>query len=173
MQCCSLTRHFYAISASGINCKFYGKAFNHGFYLRRREKEYCPLKGEKREMSETESQTADPEDDASTVTTHGSESPMSGDNDIETEKEEADPWMPMVEEVMQKHKTAFQEINMNLVYSGLDEQAAEEEAYSNILLELQKELESIYLHRLQWIQKLWKDPLHTKILQDKGCARER
>ena len=120
-------------------------------------------------MSETESQTADPEDDTSTVTTHGSESPMTGDNDIETEKEEADPWMPMVEEVMQKHKTAFQEINMNLVYSGLDEQAAEEEAYSNILLELQKELESIYLHRLQWIQKLWKDPLHTKILQTKDA----
>ena len=42
-------------------------------------------------MSETKSPTADPEDDASTATTHGSESPMTGDNDTETEEEEADP----------------------------------------------------------------------------------
>ena len=32
--------------------------------------------------------------------------------------------MPMVEEVMQKHKAAFQEMKMNLTHSGLDEQAA-------------------------------------------------
>ena len=91
MQCCSLTWHFYTISVSGMSCKFCGKAFNRGFNLRRHEKEYCPLKGEEREMSETKSQTADPEDDASTATTHESESPMTGDNDTETEEEEADP----------------------------------------------------------------------------------
>ena len=37
---------------------------------------------------------------------------------------------------------------MNLVYSGLDEQTTGGEAYSSILPELQKELESIYLQRL-------------------------
>ena len=72
-------------------------------------------KGEEREMLERESQIAHPEDDASTATTHGSESPMTGDNDTETEEEEADPWMPMVEKAMQKHKTTFQEMKMNLV----------------------------------------------------------
>ena len=92
-------------------------------------------------MSETESQTADSEDEASSVATHGFESPMTGDS--ETEQEEADPWMPMVEETMQKHKEA-----LNLTYSGLDEQTAGETAYSNILSELQKELKSIYLQRL-------------------------
>ena len=86
-------------------------------------------------MSETESQTAHPEDDASTATTHGSESPMTGDNDAENKEEEAAPLMPMVQEAMQKHKTTFQEMEMNLVCSGLDEQAAGEEAYPNILLE--------------------------------------
>ena len=95
MQCCSLTRHFYTTSASKISCKFCGKAFNRGFNLRRDEKEYCPFKTEDREMSETESQTADLEDDASTATTRGSESPMTRDDDTETEEEEA----------MQKHKT--------------------------------------------------------------------
>ena len=93
-------------------------------------------------MSETESQTADPKDNASAVTTHGSEGPMTGDNYTETEEEEVDPWMPMVEEAVQKHKPAFQEIKMNLVYSGLDEQTAGEEDCSNILPE---KLESIYI----------------------------
>ena len=118
-------------------------------------------------MSETESQTADSEDEASSVTTHGSESPMTGDS--ETEQEEADPWMPMVEEAMQKHKAAFQEMKINLTHNGLDEQTAGETAYSNILPELQKELKSIYLQRLQWIQQLKKDPVHKKIMQTRDA----
>ena len=56
--------------------------------------------------------------------------------------------MPIVEEAMQKHKTAFQEMKMNLTHSGLDEETAGETAYSNILPKLQKELETIYLQRL-------------------------
>ena len=113
-------------------------------------------KATKRDDSETESHTADQEDDASTVITHGSESLM-------------DPWMPMVEEALQKHKTAFQEAKMNLVDCGLDEQTAGEEAYSKILPELQKEFESIYLQRLQWIQQLKKDLVHKKIMQTKDA----
>ena len=116
-------------------------------------------------MSETQSQSS--EDDASSVATDGSQSSMTGDS--ETEEEEADPWMLMVEEAMQKHKAAFQEINMNLTQSGLDEETAEETAYSNILPELQQELETIYLQRLQWIQQLKKDPVHKKIMQTKNA----
>ena len=139
-----MTRHFYTIRSSGISCKFCGKAFNRGFNLHRHEKEYCPLKSEESEMSETESQSS--EDDASSVATDGSQGSMTGDS--ETEKEEADPWIPMVEEAIQKHKAAFQEMKMNLTQSGLDEETAGETAYSNILPELQKELETIYLQRL-------------------------
>ena len=78
-------------------------------------------------MSETESQGTDFEDDASTTSTHGSESPMTSDNVTETEEDE-DPWMPMVKEAMQNHRTAFEEIKMNLIHSGLDEQSAIERA---------------------------------------------
>ena len=70
---------------------------------------------------------------------------------------------------MQKHKAAFQEMKMNLTQSGLDEETAGETAYSNILPELQKELQSIYLQRLQWIQQLKKDPVHKKIMQTKNA----
>ena len=52
---------------------------------------------------------------------------------------------------------------------SLDEETAGETAYSNILPELQKELESIYLQRLQWIQQLKKDPVHKKIMQTKDA----
>ena len=156
-----MTRHLYTVSCSGLSCKFCVKAFNRGFNLRRHVNEYCSLKSEERKMSETESQSS--KDDALNVATGGSQSLMTGDS--ETEEEEADPWMPMVEEAMQKHKAAFQEMKMNLTQSGLDEETAGKTAYSNILPELQKELESIYLQRLQWIQQLKKDPVHKKIMQ--------
>ena len=103
-------------------------------------------------MSETESsQTMDSEDDVSTASTHGTESQASTDNQSETEE---DPWMPLVDEAMQKHKTTFEEMKINLMHSGLDEQSAAEEAYSNILPTLQKDLESIYKDRLLWMKQL-------------------
>ena len=127
-------------------------------------------KRREREMSETESQTVDSKDDASSVANHGSETPMTTDSETETEEEEKVlNWMPIVEEAMQKHKGAFQETKINLTHSGLDEQTAGETAYSNILRELQKELRSIYLQRLQWIQQRKKDSGHKKIMQTKDA----
>ena len=123
-------------------------------------------------MSETESPTMDFEDDASTTSTRGSESPITTDNETETEEEENDPWMPMVEEAMQKHKSAFEEMKMNLIHSGRDEQSAEEIAYSNVLPMLQKELESIYMERLLWMKQLENDPVHKKIMQTKDAFVE-
>ena len=85
----------------------------------------------------------DSEDDALTDLTRGSESPVSKDDESETED---DPWMPLVDEAMQKHKTAFEEMKINLMQSGLDEQSAGEETYSNILPALQKDWESVVIN---------------------------
>ena len=152
-----------------MSCKFCGKAFNRGFNLRRHENEYCPLRGQEREMSETESQAMDSGDDASTSLTDGSESPMTTDNETETEEEENDAWMPMVEQAMQKHKTAFEEMKTTLIHSGLDEQSAGEKAYSSILSKLQKELENIYMEHLVWMKQLKNDPVHKKIIQTRDA----
>ena len=51
---------------------------------------------------------------------------------------------------------------MNLIQSGLDEQSAEEKAYSNFLPMLQKELESIYMERFLCLKQLENDPVHKK-----------
>ena len=95
-------------------------------------------------MSETESQAMDSGDDASTSSTDGSESPITTDNETETEEEENDAWMPMLEQATQKHKTAFEKMKTNLMHSGLDKQSAGEKTYSSVLHKLQKELENIY-----------------------------
>ena len=118
-----------------------------------------------RDMSETESHAMDSEDDASS--TYESESPITTDDETETEGEEKDPWMPMVDEAMQQDETAFEEMKNNLIDSGLDEQSAREKAYSNIFPQLQKELEGIYMERLLWMNQLKKDPVHKKIMQTK------
>ena len=98
---------------------------------------------------------------------------MTNDGEMETEEEEGeeekDPWMPMVEEAIQKHKAAFEEMKINYIESGRDKQFADQKAYSDILSKLQKELASIYLQRLQWIQQLKKDPMHKKIMQTKNA----
>ena len=120
-------------------------------------------------MSETESQAMDSGDDASTSSTDGSESPMTTDNEMETEEEENDAWMPMVEQAMQKRKTAFEEMKRNLIHSGLDMQSAGEKAYSSILPKLQKELENIYMELLLWMKQLKNDPVHKKIMQTKDA----
>ncbi len=85
MSTCSSAhkRHFYTAIAGRMSCRFCEKAFNRCFNLRRHEK-YCPLKDQEREMSETESPTMGSEDDASTTSTRGSESPMTTDNETET-----------------------------------------------------------------------------------------
>ena len=147
-----------------MNCRFCGKAFNRRFNLGRRENEYCPLNTlAERGMSEAESsQTMDTEDDASTTSIDEYESPITTDNETDTEEEENDPWLPMVEEARQKHKAAFEEIKMNLIYNGLDEKSANRKAYSDIPPILQKDLEGIYKNRLLWIRQLKSDPVHKK-----------
>ena len=71
----------------------------HGYNLRRHEEEYCPLRAQEGNMSQTDSdnQEGDFQDDVSTTSTHGSEISMTTDNESETE-EEIDPWIPLIEE---------------------------------------------------------------------------
>ena len=58
-----------------MSCKFCRKQFNRGYNLRRHEKEYCPLRAQERNMSQTDSdsQERDFQDDVSRTSTDVSE----------------------------------------------------------------------------------------------------
>ena len=77
-----------------MSCKFCRKQFSRGYNLRRHEKEYCPLRAQERNMSQTDSdsQERDFQDDVSTASTDVSEISMTTDNESENE-EEMDPCM--------------------------------------------------------------------------------
>ena len=75
---------------------------------------------------------------------------MSTERDAKT-KEKTDSWILLIEKARERSDAEFDKIKESLLNSGLDEQSAEDQAYSNILPKLQKKLESIYMQRLMWI----------------------
>jgi hypothetical protein len=122
-------------------------------------------------MSQTDlhSQERNFQDDVSTTSTHGSE--ISTDNESETE-EVMDPWLPFIEEAKQRINIAFERMKENLINGGLDEQSAKDNAYCNILPELQKELGNIYIEHHVWTKQLKEDPVHKKIMQTKDALNK-
>ena len=78
----------------------------------------------------------------------------------------------MIEEAKKRSNIAFEEMKESLINSGLDEQFAEDNAYTNILPKLQKELDNIYMERLVWMKQLKKDPVHKNIMQTKDALVE-
>ena len=155
-----------------MSCKFCRKQFNRGYNLRRHEKEYCPLRAQERNMSQTDSdsQERDFQDDVSRTSTDVSETSMRTDKS-ETE-EEMDPWIQLIEEAKQRRNIALEEMKESLINTGLDEQSAKDKAFSNMLPKLQKELENIYMERLVWMRQLKKDPVHKKIMHTKEALVE-
>ena len=130
-----------------MSCKFCRKQFNRGYNLQRHEKEYCPLRAQEKNMSQTDSdsQERDFQDNVSTTSTDASETSMRSDKS-ETE-EEMYPWIPLIEEEKQRINIALEEMKESLINTGLDGQSAKDKAFSNMLPKLQKELENIYMER--------------------------
>ena len=178
-----------------MSCQFCGKQFNRGFNLRRHEKEYCARRDQQRNMSglgsqvdeddvftastERSEETEDESAETDEETENESETEEETENESETEEEteneseeETDPWMPMVEEAMDKNRMSFEEMKQNFLNSGFDEDSASDKAYSAILPKIQNELERIYMERLMWMKQLKKDPVHRKIMHTKNTLVE-
>ena len=127
-----------------MSCKFCGKVFNCSFNLPRHERENCTLKDRR-------SQEIDFEDNFSTSSIDSeSESLMATDNEGESE-EQLDPWVPLIEEAKRRSDIVLENVKEILINSGIDEQTARDQAYSNILPKLQKELESVYMHATPYV----------------------
>ena len=134
MSTCSSAHKTAVLLNNKAFLHFCGKQFNRGYNLRRHEGEYCPLRAQERNMSQTDSdsQEGDFQDDVSTTSTHGSEISMTTDNESETE-EEMDAWIPLIEETKQRSNIPFEEMKESLINSDLDEQSAKDKAYTLIL----------------------------------------
>ena len=91
---------------------------------------------------------------------------MATDNEGESE-EQLDPWVPLIEEAKRRSDIVSENVKEILINNGIDEQTARDQAYSNVLPKLQKELESVYMQRLMWMAQLKNDPIHRKIMQTK------
>ena len=100
---------------------------------------------------------------------HGteSESLMATDNEGESE-EQLDPWVPLIEEAKRRSDIVLENVKEILINNGIDEQTARDQAYSNVLPKLQKELDSVYMQRLMWMAQLKNDPIHRKIMKTKN-----
>ena len=96
-----------------------------------------------------------------------SESLMATDNEGESE-EQLDPWVPLIEEAKRRSDIVLENVKEILINSGIDEQTARDQAYSNVLPKLQKELDSVYMQRLMWMAPLKNDPIHRKIMKTKN-----
>lgn len=156
-----------------MSCRFCGKQFSRGYNLRRHEKEYCPQREELQEMYQTDSDNDEmlyAEDDTQSSSSEP-ESLSATDDEPETE-DEIDPWIPLIEEARERSSKMFEDIKENLINNGLDEESARNEAVSNILPKLQKELGNIYIERLLWLKALKKDPVHKKIMHTKDSLVE-
>ena len=122
-------------------------------------------------QTDSDSQERDFQDDVSRTSTDVSETSMRTDKS-ETEEEEMDPWIPLIEEAKQRRNIALQEMKESLINTSLDEQSVKDKAFSNMLPKLQKELENIYMERLVWMRQLKKDPVHKKIMHTKDALVE-
>ena len=109
------------------------------------------------------------EEESNSVENENSEE---GDNKEESEEHESsedgedyDPWQTLIHEAKLQLLDKFQENVECLNNEGFSEVEAKRQSFSEVLPNLTKELEDIYVERLLWMSHMRKDPIHKKIMQ--------
>ena len=85
------------------------------------------------------------------------------------ESEEEDPWGVLIHEAAMELRTKHNELVQSFQNGGLSEIGAKKQAFSEILPDLRKKLENIYLDRLKWMMQMKRDPVHRKIMKTKDA----
>ena len=83
--------------------------------------------------------------------------------------EEADPWRALIDEATAELHTKHSELVQSFKNEGFSEIDAKKQAFAAILPELRKELENVYMDRLQWMSQLKSDPVHRKIMKTRDA----
>ena len=109
------------------------------------------------------------EEESNSVENENSEE---GDSKEESEEHESsedgenyDPWQTLIHEAKLQLLDKFQENVECLNNEGFSEVEAKRQSFSEVLPNLTKELEDIYVERLLWMSHMRKDPIHKKIMQ--------
>ena len=82
-------------------------------------------------------------------------------------KEEIYPWATMIDDAKATVRPEYDEFMKTLQMDGREESAAKQEAFENVLPELQKEFADVYVDNLRWMKALQNDPVHRKIMETK------
>ena len=98
------------------------------------------------------------------ATNEGESSEETDDSD-----EEADPWRALIDEATAELHTKHSELVQSFKNEGFSEIDAKKQAFAAILPELRKELENVYMDRLQWMSQLKSDPVHRKIMKTRDA----
>ena len=111
------------------------------------------------------------EDIFSSSDDEGSEHSEEDSDDSCDSDEEPDPWGELIHEAASIVRLRYDELVQSFHYDDLDEINGKRQAFEEILPQLQKTLENVYLDRLQWIWEMKKDPIHTKIMETRKRLR--
>jgi hypothetical protein len=82
-------------------------------------------------------------------------------------KEEIDPWATIIDDAKATVRPEYDKLMKTLQMDGQEESAAKQEAFENVLPELQKEFADVYVDNLRWMKALKNDPVHRKIMETK------
>ena len=115
---------------------------------------------EKEHSSEEESNSEENENSEEGDSKEESEEPESSEDG-----EDYDPWQTLIHEAKLQLLDKFQENVECLNNEGFSEVEAKRQSFSEVLPNLTKELEDIYVERLLWMSHMRKDPIHKKIMQ--------
>ncbi len=118
------------------------------------EKEYSSEEEENRSEENENSE----EDDSK-------EESEDGDDESSEDEEDYDPWQRLIHEAKLPLLDEFQENVEYFENEGLSKLQAKRRSFSTLLPKLTKELEGVYLDRLQWMSQMKKDRVHKKITE--------
>ena len=115
---------------------------------------------EKEHSSEEESNSEENENSE-----EGDSKEESEEHESSEDGEDYDPWQTLIHEAKLQLLDKFQENVECLNNEGFSEVEAKRQSFSEVLPNLTKELEDIYVERLLWMSHMRKDPIHKKIMQ--------
>ena len=90
----------------------------------------------------------------------------SGDEDVsDKEIDDQDPWETLRQEVEESLSSTYDKKANKFLKEGISETIAEAKAFNALLPVYRRKLRGLYLHYLQWFERLKHDPVHKDVMK--------